>query len=198
VTKECYSCREQLSISMFTKQKDGKFGVRSRCKKCLLNENYVYNKSRDGVATQIYTVQKLSSKKRGMEAPLYSKDEFKKWLFSHSSFEKLYEAWVESRYNRSLAVSVNRLDDYIGYRFDNIELGTWYDNRNSRHSDVISGRNNKQSTAVLMYSKDGEFIRRFHSMHHAKRETGINASSICNACKGNIKTAGKHMWKYDL
>jgi len=34
--KECAKCRKMKSLGEFHKQKDGKFGVRSRCKKCVV------------------------------------------------------------------------------------------------------------------------------------------------------------------
>lgn len=54
--------------------------------------------------------------------------------------------------------------------------------------------------AILMYSKDGEFIRRFRSCYEAERElkntTRVNIRRACkNFAKGH--TAGGYKFKYE-
>ena len=49
---------------------------------------------------------------------------------------------------------------------------------------------------ILQFSKDGEFIAEYPSIHEAERNTGCNNCNICNCCKGNRKSAGGFIWKY--
>ena len=49
---------------------------------------------------------------------------------------------------------------------------------------------------ILQFSKDGELIAEYSSIHEAERNTGCNNCSICKCCKGNRKSAGGFIWKY--
>lgn len=59
-----------------------------------------------------------------------------------------------------------------------------------------SGRDNKNSKPVLMYSKDGMFIKRFDCICDAERELGISNSGIVACLKKKNKTAGGYIWEY--
>lgn len=49
---------------------------------------------------------------------------------------------------------------------------------------------------ILQYSKDGELIAEYPSLHEASRQTGCANSSICRCCKGKYKSTGGYIWKY--
>ena len=49
---------------------------------------------------------------------------------------------------------------------------------------------------ILQFSKDGELIAEYSSIHEASRQTGCNASHICTCCKGERKSCGGYIWKY--
>ena len=50
---------------------------------------------------------------------------------------------------------------------------------------------------LLQYTKEGELVSKFSSGREAVEKTGIRQSSISNALKGRLKTAGGFIWKYD-
>ena len=54
----------------------------------------------------------------------------------------------------------------------------------------------KGVNGILQFSKDGELIAEYSSIHEAERQTGCNNCSICNCCKGNRKSARGFIWKY--
>lgn len=60
-------------------------------------------------------------------------------------------------------------------------------------SDAMKGVNAKK---VLQFTKSGEFVSEWPSMCEASRQLGIAQSSICNCCKGKLKSAGGYVWKY--
>ena len=75
------------------------------------------------------------------------------------------------------------------------EKANWY----GKHLLEESKRKISQSMGVngiLQFSKDGELIAEYSSIHEAERHTGLSASNICNCCKGNRKSAGGFIWKY--
>ena len=95
-----------------------------------------YKRTIDGLISRIYYSQKGSSKRREHNPPTYSKEQLHVWMTSQVNFNNLYINWVASGYKKDLVPSVDRLDDYKGYSFDNIQLMTWrenldkYNNRN--------------------------------------------------------------------
>jgi group I intron endonuclease len=57
-------------------------------------------------------------------------------------------------------------------------------------------RNQPTCTIVLQFTKNGEFITEYFSISEAERCSGVAKSSICRCCKGELKSAGKFVWKY--
>ena len=49
---------------------------------------------------------------------------------------------------------------------------------------------------ILQFSKDGELIAEYSSIHEAERQTGCNQGNICRCCKGKRKSAGGFIWRY--
>ena len=75
------------------------------------------------------------------------------------------------------------------------EKAYWY----GKHLLEESKRKISQSMGVngiLQFSKDGELIAEYSSIHEAERHTGCNQGNICNCCKGERKSAGGFIWKY--
>ena len=65
--KQCSVCKEIKELSEFYKQQDGKFGVTSRCKPCVLHSNKKYIKSE---MNKIYTENwrnKSDNRKKALE-----------------------------------------------------------------------------------------------------------------------------------
>ena len=62
------------------------------------------------------------------------------------------------------------------------------------HKKKIS--QSKGVNGILQFSKDGELIAEYSSIHEAERHTGCNNCSICKCCKGEYKSTGGFIWKY--
>lgn len=60
--------------------------------------------------------------------PLLDKQEFYEWALSCEEFHKLYDAWVDSDYDRKLTPSVDRVDSTKGYEVGNMEWVTHSEN----------------------------------------------------------------------
>ena len=54
----------------------------------------------------------------------------------------------------------------------------------------------KGVNGILQFSKNGEFIAEYPSIHEAERQTGCYQQNICKCCKGKRKSAGGFIWKY--
>ena len=59
---------------------------------------------------------------------LLDKDEFYNWALACREFHRLFEAWVESDYDRKLTPSVDRIDPSKGYEIGNMEWVTHSEN----------------------------------------------------------------------
>ena len=54
----------------------------------------------------------------------------------------------------------------------------------------------KGVNGIIQYSKDGKFIAEYPSIMEAERQTGCHHTSICECCKGKLKSASGFIWKY--
>lgn len=69
------------------------------------------------------------------------KNEFYEWAISSKDFHSLFDAWVESGYERRLAPSVDRIDSSRGYEVGNMEWVTHSENsRRGAISQIESGQ----------------------------------------------------------
>jgi len=194
--KKCRTCGKILSFSNFNKSKCHKGGCTNQCKQCYSIYYKEYAHSIDGFVTKIYKSQKENSLHRNMALPLYTKLELKEWLCSQTSFHELFKAWQDSNFDLWLVPSVDRIDDYVGYTLENIQLMTFKENNKKGHDDAINGVNNKLSKAVCQLTLSGEFIKDFYSSKHAEREILIDHSNIAKCCKGKANSAGGYKWQY--
>lgn len=176
------------------KRESSKDGYGSWCKECFSEYMKKRSFTKRGLITKIYTDQRKSCIARNHEMPKYSLDELYSWVISRDNFEELYNALVKSGHIKKLVPSIDRLNDYEGYNFNNIQLITWEENNKKRHSDVKNGINNKQNKTVLQYDINGNFINEYHSTEDARRKTGIN--NISTVCRGKFVLAGGFMWFY--
>lgn len=80
-----------------------------------------------GLAYSLYRSMKQSSRLRRHEFDL-DKQTFTLWLLDQPNFNELFGNWEQSYHSNKLKPSVDRLDNSIGYRYDNMRLITWEEN----------------------------------------------------------------------
>ena len=64
-------------------------------------------------------------------------------------------------------------------------------------SKVLSSESNPKNRPVLMYDKEGNFIKRFHSARESGRRLGKGASNIISCCNNKLKSAYGYKWVYE-
>lgn len=177
--KVCTQCNQALSLDKFALQKRGKSGRHSFCLDC----RKVTTRTKQAVAWRIYSTQLSKANRREYLAPAYSKEELYTWLMSNPEFHLLYENWEESGYLSEFKPSVDRKNDLISYRFDNLQVITWAENKQKNYDSRIDSSNPKVNLAVDMLTMEGTFIKRFPSIQEASRycgkgNTGLIQSAI--------------------
>ena len=147
----------------------------------------------------IYRQQVHSSKIRGHQPPTYTIDEIVNKYINNKKYIKLHKAWVASNYDRWLAPSLDRINNDLGYSFDNIELMTWEQNHANGDRDQKLGKLVCGNThvGVSQYTKEGVFIQSFISQHEASRATGVSNKRISDCLNGRLKSTGGFLWKRD-
>ena len=197
--KQCSLCKKIKDVSEFRIHTKAKDGLLSHCKKCGVNIDIKYTRTKKGLVTVIYGGQVSRSKKRGHILPAYTKQELKDWLFSKPLFHELFLEWERSDYARLLKPSVDRKKDDIHYRMDNIQLMTWKENKHKANMSTREGKlRHGLSTQkqVQQLTKDGLLIAIHISTREAERVTSISHSNISKCCSGKYSQAGGFGWEY--
>lgn len=166
------------------------------CKSCANEMAVVQSRTIKGVLCHMFSAQRYCSKKRNMPMPLYTKNEFSKWVMGQSNFIDLYDKWVSSNYCRWQKPSVDRIDENKTYSFDNIRLVSWLDNHNSAVNNKKMGLGNqgKRCRSIMQFTFDGKLIAEYVSGAEATRVTRIYGT--CNAAMGSKFFAGGYIWIY--
>lgn len=144
--------------------------------------NKRYRRTKNGFVNNIYRNQKKSSKNRGHTPPEYSLEQLKEWCFTQDIFIKLFDNWVYSGYDKNEAPSIDRIDDYKGYSFDNIQLMTWKENLVKSFTEKKQGINNKCNKKITEYDCNRILLKEYHSISYASRCLGISKATIFRAC----------------
>ena len=69
-----------------------------------------------------------------------------------------------------------------------------YGTRNKRISQKLT--NGKLSKSVIQYSKDGEFIKEWQSLHDIEINLKYSKGNISSCCTGRRKNAYNFIWKF--
>jgi len=131
LSKRCTKCGNIKPLSDFNKQSSTKDGLSYMCRECHKQSILEYGRTKVGLIHQLYRHQKANSNRRNHDLPSYSSKELIEWVLSHPNFDELYNNWVESGYKKKLKPSIDRLNNDIGYTFNNIQLVTWEENFNN-------------------------------------------------------------------
>jgi len=196
--RKCGKCQSLKSLNLFPKNRLKSLGRGHYCKECAKEDILRYSRTEKGLISSIYNGQRRSSLYRGHQKPEYSKEELTAWILQQPNFKTLFNNWVSSDYTKDLKPSLDRVDDYKPYSFDNLKLVTWRENIENLSKNKKQGINNKQSKAVTQLDIKGNVIKNFYSIAQASREVGVNTKNIIYCCqnKPKYKTAKGFKWEY--
>jgi len=126
----------------------------------------------------------------------YTLEQFRERFIEDETFNRLFGEWENSNYERAKSVSFDRIDESLGYTFDNIELKTLEENQR-RHGELTRrgvGSSAHRNKPVTQREKDGTFVRTYISQAEASRATGIPQSAISACVSGKYNSGGGFVW----
>lgn len=197
--KKCGLCKPLGEFYIHRQMADGHLNNCKACVKASVKENSdrvgkSYDRTEKGVIRVIYKTQKRHSKLRGHGELPYTKKELASWMYD-SGFKNLYDSWVDSGYRKDKKPSVDRKDDFKGYSFDNIQLGTWLDNRNHQKKDILNGTGTSglRCKSLKKIDSGGGVVCIYVSYSSAVRDVGY---SLEYQIKTGAKCRNGFYWEY--
>lgn len=193
VCKECCNLRRREARST----EEGKAKRRIEHAKYILDPAHRETRKRieerakrtpNGVITTLFISMKRRSKQRKHAPPKFTKVQLTKWLYDNG-FQKLYDDWVNSGYNRWKKPSCDRLDDSKGYSFDNMRLVTWKENHDKNKKELEK----KSRKAIQQVDLDGTVTKEWESIAQARRELGFE---VKNALKRRNLAVDGYYYEY--
>jgi len=148
---------------------------------------YKYTKTFGGWVTKAYSGMLQRTKKHNHKEVDFSKEEFKVWVLIQPNYQELFDEWEIADYETRYIPTPDRLDDNLGYYFDNMQLLSYEDNRAKQTLTQFKG---------VLQLRAGEVVGNFVSVDEASRNTGVHRGGIAKCCKGEQQKSGGFAWKY--
>lgn len=150
-----------------------------------MNSTQKFRKTKRGILTNSYSKQKTRKE------VFYSLKELHEKFINDHRFNRLFNEWEKSNYNKELKPTIDRINCKIGYHLDNIHCLTWKENRYKQRMETNIFR-----AKEIVCIKNGVVVNSFKSVSDAVRKTGIMQGNISSSLTGKRKTCGGYSWAY--
>lgn len=149
------------------------------------------NKTLKNYYTQVYSSIRYKSKRRGEDYPLFNKLELIEWLIN-SGIEHMWDNYVNSGYDKNIKPSIDRIDDYGIYEFENMQLITWKENNikgvNCEKHHINSCNKQNMKKVGLVKNLNDKAIIEFESLIDCAVWLGVHKESVSRVLNGRRKT----------
>jgi len=188
-------CKQTKDIDKFYRDISSIDGHANMCSQCVNNRNKKNSHTLIGLIKSMYRSQQSSTIARNFTPIGYSLEEFIEWMVFNPKLKDLFISWKNSGYKKMLKPSIDRIDDYGGYSFENIQLMSWQENMDKAFIDIKSGKNSKTLRAIVVF-KDGHYLDEYKSIAITVRKLNIKRGGIMNVLNGNIKQFNGFVFYY--
>lgn len=145
---------------------------------------------------ETYFSQINNSRVRGLPLPNYSFEEFRSWILAQPNFKSLYKAWVNSKFDKYLKPSVDRIKEWETYTLDNIQVITWAENKAKGELDCKEGRRYSGVKPICSFDLVIEELQQqYISAHEAQRQLDIKHNTISSAINKTRQSNGTKLYK---
>lgn len=168
--KTCSKCKKEKPLSDYYKDKRTHDGLYSGCKKCHLSvksvkgstakygrifrQNLRQNPNPKDVAKYLFDAmyrRLLYSPYYANRKCGYSLNEFERWVKKNwNSYLSLHKVWLESGFKRSLAPTIDRIDNKIDYQLDNLQFLSLSENLRKDKIGVKRSRETREKISRTM------------------------------------------------
>ena len=187
-TKLCTTCKTFHNLTFFYKDSYQSDGLTCSCKNCCNLKSIKIQRTKEGLLDKMFRSEVTRTKVTYYPDIEYSLGDFIKYGLNNLSFNTLYDLWVLSNYSKKLVPSADRLDDYKGYSFSNIQFITWEENNKK---GKLSDKHKRKIQGIHCITKE---VVKFDSIKEAQLTLKINNISQC--CSFKRKSSGNYEWSY--
>jgi len=167
--------------------------IDEKASKKFKTSNEVYRHKATGLLTNLYQKLKTRNVKNGYGELNFSLMQFKNWSANDPRFFRLFRAWVCDDYSKEFKPSIDRINPYLGYSFENMQWLTWNENYIKGINEVIS----KKKKPIIM-TKGAAIIGKFRSIKDAQYFLNLSSNGdISRALLNNNRTVNGYGFKYE-
>jgi hypothetical protein len=162
-----------------------------RTKSSLLENTRNYRLTKKGIVRNIFCHIKERCAKYNRELG-FTSDQLLAWCINQEVFHKIYWDYLDAGFDKNLKPSIDRLDVFRGYTFDNIQITTYKDNRDKGDKEklILWGR------PIIKLDMNGVEIERYSSIKQAVDKTGLRQSLISAVISGKRNHTGNYKFIY--
>jgi len=207
--KKCNKCKKHKGLSEYYTDNRAKDKRNGSCKICMKKERKGLSteysrrivKTKEGLLKRIYHTQCRTSRKRKHPKPKYCKDDFINKSMYNLSFCLVFTEWEESGFDRWLIPSADRIDESLGYSFDNIKWVTWKENdnrqkRSERQKEIIRKITESHIIPIQQIDLEGNIVKEWIKGTKEIKEFYKSINNIRAVCRGERNQAYGYKWRY--
>lgn len=123
--------------------------------------------------------------------PGYSLNWLHDRFLEDTKFNRLFDEWVKSKYDKYKKPSIDRINHNKPYTKENIQIMSWGDNRYKQRME------RRARKGAVLQMKDGLVIARYISQREAVKITGIPQGLISSVLTGKRTHTNGYQFVYE-
>lgn len=157
------------------------------------NATEVYRHTPKGMLTNLFQSLSRRNEKKGYGKVDFNLDAFQRWAMNNHDFLRLFNLWVADNYSKKSKPSVDRINPYKGYEFNNMQWLSW----NENYLKGIAEVSEKKHKPILML-KNGVEIGKFKSVKDAQYFLGLKSNGdITLVLQGKRNTVKGYAFRFE-